>query len=68
LFAAEHELAGKQAEHNELRASVNVVLEEWQRLKRELAAAQQIEQRLTAQLEGKAYRDPKLGLYVAPTI
>ena len=68
LFAAEHELAGKQAEHNELRASVNVVLEEWQRLKRELAAAQQIEERLTAQLEGKAYRDPKLGFYVAPTI
>jgi hypothetical protein len=68
LFAAEHELAGKQAEHNELRASVNVVLEEWQRLKRELAAAQQIEERLTCEIERRPYHDPKTGFYVAPTI
>jgi hypothetical protein len=68
LRAAEIVLLDKQQQHRELAAAANEILERWQQRKVELKQAQEIEQRLTAQLEGKAYRDPKLGLYVAPTI
>jgi hypothetical protein len=68
LFAAEHELREKQAQHAELLAAANALAEEWTKCKGELKQAQEIEQRLTAQLEGKAYHDPKTGLYLPAQI
>src|ERR1035438_6340772 len=68
LRAAEIVLLDKQQQHRELAAAANEILERWQQRKVELKQAQEIEQRLTAQLEGRAYHDPKTGFYVAPTI
>jgi len=68
LFAAEHELAGKQAEHAELRAAADAVAEEWTKRKGELAKAKQAEERLTCQIEKRPYHDPRTGIYLPAQI